>query len=34
LKFAASDGFITLEEVQLEGKKQMDIQQFLRGIKL
>jgi len=34
LKFAANDGFISLTEVQLEGKKQMDIEQFLRGIKL
>jgi methionyl-tRNA formyltransferase len=34
LKFAAKDGFISLTEVQLEGKKQMDIEQFLRGVKL
>jgi methionyl-tRNA formyltransferase len=34
LKFAAKDGFISLTEVQLEGKKQLGIQEFLRGIKL
>ena len=34
LKFAANDGFVNLTEVQLEGKKQMDIAQFLRGMKL
>ncbi|TWI95934.1 methionyl-tRNA formyltransferase [Mucilaginibacter frigoritolerans] len=34
LKFAATDGFVRLTDVQLEGKKQMDIQQFLRGVKL
>jgi methionyl-tRNA formyltransferase len=34
LKFAANDGFVSLTEVQLEGKKQMDIESFLRGVKL
>lgn len=34
LKFAAQDGFVILKNVQLEGKKQMDIQEFLRGVKL
>src|SRR6185437_14566318 len=34
LKFAAKDGFVSLTEVQLEGKKQMGIAEFLRGIKL
>ena len=34
LKFAATDGFIYLKEVQLEGKKQMGIGEFLRGVKL
>jgi len=34
LKFAAADGFVSLTDVQLEGKKQMDIRQFLRGVKL
>ncbi|MGZ3872301.1 MAG: methionyl-tRNA formyltransferase [Mucilaginibacter sp.] len=34
LKFAAHDGFVILKNVQLEGKKQMDIQEFLRGVKL
>lgn len=34
LKFAAPDGYVLLTEVQLEGKKQMDIEAFLRGVKL
>jgi methionyl-tRNA formyltransferase len=34
LKFAAKDGFVYLKEIQLEGKKQMDIEQFLRGVRL
>jgi methionyl-tRNA formyltransferase len=34
LKFAAMDGFISPTEVQLEGKKQMGIGEFLRGMKL
>jgi len=31
LKFAAGDGYVHLKEVQLEGKKKMDIEDFLRG---
>lgn len=31
LKFATPDGYIHLEEVQLQGKKRMGIQDFLRG---
>jgi methionyl-tRNA formyltransferase len=31
LKFAAKDGFISLKEIQLEGKKKMKIEDFLRG---
>lgn len=31
LKFAVKDGFISLKEVQLEGKKRMGIADFLRG---
>lgn len=31
LKFAAKDGFIRLKEIQLEGKKKMNIEDFLRG---
>ena len=31
LKFAATDGFISLKEIQLEGKKRMGIEDFLRG---
>jgi methionyl-tRNA formyltransferase len=34
LKFAANDGFVSLTEVQLEGKKQMGIEEFLRGVRL
>ena len=34
LKFAAADGFVSLTEVQLEGKKQMGIEEFLRGVRL
>jgi methionyl-tRNA formyltransferase len=31
LRFAATDGWVYLEEVQLEGKKKMKIEDFLRG---
>jgi len=31
LKFAAADGFISVSEIQLEGKKRMKIDEFLRG---
>jgi len=31
LKFAGSDGYINVEELQMEGKKRMDIVDFLRG---
>jgi methionyl-tRNA formyltransferase len=31
LKFAAKDGFIFLKEIQLEGKKRMQVEDFLRG---
>jgi methionyl-tRNA formyltransferase len=31
LKFAAKDGYIHLRDVQLEGKKRMSIEDFLRG---
>ncbi len=34
LKFAATDGFIHLLEVQMEGKKKMGIEGFLRGVRL
>src|SRR5579863_532518 len=34
LKFAATDGFVNLTDVQLEGKKRMGIEEFLRGVKL
>ncbi len=31
LKFACKDGYVQVEDVQLEGKKQMDVASFLRG---
>ena len=34
LKFAAKDGFISLTDIQLEGKKRMGIEDFLRGMRL
>lgn len=34
LKFAAQDGFVSLTDVQLEGKNRLSIEEFLRGIKL
>ncbi|TSD67512.1 methionyl-tRNA formyltransferase [Inquilinus sp. KBS0705] len=34
LKFATKDGFVSLTDVQLEGKKRMGIEEFLRGNKL
>lgn len=33
LKIAASDGYLSLLEIQLEGKKRMDIEAFLRGFR-
>ena len=34
LKFACSDGYILLKELQLEGKKKMSTEDFLRGYKM
>ncbi|WP_232516149.1 methionyl-tRNA formyltransferase [Chitinophaga caeni] len=34
LKIAATDGYLKLLDVQMEGKKRMDIESFLRGVKL
>jgi len=34
LKAAAKDGFVSFTEVQLEGKKRMGIEEFLRGVRL
>jgi len=31
LKFAASDGYIRVTELQFEGKKKMKVEDFLRG---
>ena len=33
LKFAASDGYLHIKELQLEGKKKMKVEDFLRGYK-
>lgn len=33
LKFACSNGYLHLQEIQLEGKKKMSIEDFLRGYK-
>ncbi len=34
LKFACRNGFISVTDLQLEGKKRMNVQEFLRGIRL
>ncbi len=34
LKFACTDGFISVLEIQLEGKKRMKVDEFLRGVRL
>jgi len=34
LKFAAQDGYINLKELQYEGKKKMNTEDFLRGMRL
>jgi methionyl-tRNA formyltransferase len=34
LKFACLNGFISVKELQLEGKKKMKIDEFLRGVRL
>lgn len=34
LKAAAMDGFVSFKEVQMEGKKRMGIEEFLRGVRL
>ena len=31
LKFACADGYIRVKELQLEGKKKMNVEDFLRG---
>ncbi|HTM92681.1 MAG TPA: methionyl-tRNA formyltransferase, partial [Flavisolibacter sp.] len=33
LKFACADGFIYVKELQMEGKKRMNVEDFLRGFK-
>ncbi|TWW01498.1 methionyl-tRNA formyltransferase [Chitinophaga pinensis] len=34
LKIAATDGYLSLQEIQMEGKKRMDVEAFLRGYKV
>lgn len=34
LKFSCNNGFISVKELQLEGKKKMNVEEFLRGYKL
>jgi methionyl-tRNA formyltransferase len=34
LKFACANGYIQVTDVQLEGKKRMGVEEFLRGVKL
>ena len=34
IKFATADGFISLSEIQIEGKKRMAVTDFLRGYRL
>jgi methionyl-tRNA formyltransferase len=34
LKFACTDGYISVLEIQLEGKKRMKVDEFLRGVRL
>jgi methionyl-tRNA formyltransferase len=34
LKFACKDGYLVVKELQLEGKKRMGIEDFLRGFKI
>jgi methionyl-tRNA formyltransferase len=34
LKFACTDGFVSVTDVQLEGKKRMSVEEFLRGVRL
>ncbi|MFZ9215263.1 MAG: hypothetical protein ACO21S_08815 [Sediminibacterium sp.] len=34
LKFACADGYLHIIDLQLEGKKRMQVQDFLRGYKI
>ena len=34
LNFACTDGFISVKEVQIEGKKRMEVEEFLRGFRI
>ena len=33
LKFPCADGYIIVKELQLEGKKKMNVEDFLRGFR-
>jgi methionyl-tRNA formyltransferase len=33
LKVAVKDGFLKIKNIQVEGKKRLDIEEFLRGFK-
>ena len=33
LRFACTDGYISVKELQLEGKKKMDVEEFIRGFR-
>src|SRR6476661_8377415 len=34
IKYSAKDGYISIKELQLEGKKRMKVDEFLRGVKV
>jgi methionyl-tRNA formyltransferase len=34
LRFASADGWVYIKELQLEGKKRMQVEDFLRGFRL
>ncbi len=34
LKFACADGFLSVTELQMEGKKKMSVEEFLRGVRI
>ena len=34
LKFACTDGYLSVTELQMEGKKKMSVEEFLRGFRI
>ncbi|MFI5163034.1 MAG: methionyl-tRNA formyltransferase [Sphingobacteriales bacterium] len=34
LRFVATDGFVSVTDIQMEGKKRMGVEEFLRGVRL